>query len=431
MFWTPIKNKQPKLFSSYTGGWGQFLKQQDIETEQFTSIGDDELLLGASSLDYEDAVTIPFNKKQRITLLLQGDNSSGKSKLAQFLVYGQLNGRFKRPVLSCDAKLDSHTLIRKNTNQAHKRILKLFGIEPEKWDCAKYISPETLDVSGAWAKNKGGLFRISLKNLNDIKNPTVKLSLVWKLFNTEFGEPAARELQKIFLNEHPPMSMTELSKAIHSIEPKPPPTLLTQFDLLKDNKTLGDTGLNFPKLLMENELLILEMIISSAKENNIQDIFVNMVIMSCIQDRKLSVDTENKQGYINRPFTVFIEEGNVFCGKGKETAELADMITSKFRQFNPEKASKGIETYGCDSVIVSQHIHELSPILVKESDWVLMPKLTDMRDGEILKERNLDSVDLQELQSLDYPTTRPVEWSAIGKNKEIFHFWPLPTQNTM
>lgn len=420
----PFKVKHPRWQKDFSP-----LEAKELEIVDFPKIPDDVLVLGTEYPDSETLVTIPFDKEKRITIVIIGDNGSGKSVLAKFIVVDQLHGRYKRPLAVIDPKLDLQTILQKLNNKALIAKLGFFGFRPKAYNYAKFISPMALKIQGAITP-ENERYQMSLPMLNKIieYSPTIGLSEVYKLFNTQQGEASARELQTIFLSSKPENSLA-LEEDIYSIEPKCPPTLESQFKLLKLSKIIGDKGINYPELLMKFKILILEMQVSSKSENTLQDIFADNFVTSLIQDRSLSVSSNNTQGFIDTPFTIFMDEGSVFAGKDKQTSEIMQMITTKYREFSPAKKALGIKTYGCDSVIVSQHF-DLDDILIKEADWVIHAKISDDKDAEKLQLRGLYADDIQEAKHLD-SEGHPKQFQAVGKQGEKIRFYPLPTLSYM
>lgn len=391
---------------------------------------ENEAILGWDVNDPNLLSTIPFNPKKRLTMVIQGDADSGKSTLCKWFCT-QLNLRWKRPLAIFDPKRDWRTLLLKNTHQPHIQELERIGLKPKAYDKMCFISPEAIKIMDAQGKPYG----ISPKQISDLIqfNPILGTELVYKLWDTSSGEPVARALQRIFY-EKKPQSMKELINLIENYSKifdvsNTPPTLAAQFFLLQMQKILSDNSVNIPQLLAENKILDLELQISSEKENTIQDFFVFAAINDLIADRTVSVSSSNKQGYNHVPVTLIIEEGNVFAAPNRLTTEQLTMITTKYREINPLKASEGINTYGFDFIIVCQHISDLEQRIVEEADWIVTPRVSSDEDIQLLKLRGLDPFDIYELQNLEYSINKyPKTFKAIPKLKRngIRTFKPLP-----
>ncbi len=212
---------------------------------------------------------------------------------------------------------------------------------------------------------------------------------------------------------------------------KPAPNLMNVLLTYEKTKVIADNGIDYAKLLAENGILSIETGLSDPEKPTLADIFVEDAVINCLSDRIKSVTSANKEGNLHSPFTIFEEEMDVFAGKMKPTSNLLTQIITKYREISPDMKAKGIKTYGCDLIGLSQHISRLSSIMVREVDWILTPRLSDEKDGEVLRERGLDSYDVYQLAHLPFGRTHPKYWEAINKDGERFPFRPLPTASWM
>lgn len=402
------------------------LRQKEVEIEQFTTIGDDEILLGYDPDDPYKPVTIPFNKNKRITIVIQGDNSSGKSILARNLAIDQLHYRFGRKVLFIDPKGDSKNLMYQNKNQEHKRILENHGIMPGCYEYTKYISPAALSVSGAW----GEKYPLGLNNYGKIRELDMRLQMIWNAFFTKRGEAPARALQDFFsMPDNIPLRMQDFYDKVCAVKPAQL-VLQSYVKQYMENGTMADEGIDYARLLKEYGILAVQLVVSNPKKDTPQDIFFEDVLSHCVNDRKLSVVSGNREGSLSEPFCVLTDEGDNFMGKEKSTANLAESLTTKYREFEPAMKAQGIKTYGCDSIILSQHSYTLEKIPISEADWMIFSRVSDENDFQHrMKDRGYDGVNYYEWSNMEYEKdVYPKLFCAIDKNKTEKYFYPLPSR---
>jgi len=418
-------------YHSQNSQWSldNMLEQKEIEIEQFTEVGQNEILLGYDPDDPNEIVTIPFNPRKRITMVIQGDNNSGKSVLARNIVCDQLHARFGRKVLFLDPKGDSRNLKIPNRNASHRRILSNYNIMPTNYH-VKYISPIALNVQGAWARKPDGiLYKIGLDGYNKIENKEIRLNMLLNLFFTQKGEASARALQAFFLAEFVPSKMYQLKEMVQALKPKVL-VLDANVDLYEKTDVLGDKGIDYAKLLNENGILAVETVVSDPKKDTLQDVFIEDTIQHCVQDRTKSVITGNQEGNLSQPFTVLMEESDIFCGVGKNTAGITEQLVTKFREISPEQKAKGIATYGCDAIFVVQHSNKIEQVPVSEADWVIFSRISDEHDFDNrIADRGYDSVHKYDFMNMEYDANVwPKLHMAIDKNKTIKPFYPLPSR---
>lgn len=398
----------------------------------YKEIPDDVLFIGYELDNPDEPFFIPFNREKRISILIQGPNGSGKSKLYQNIMYDNLHLRQDRPVLDCGAKLDSQTIRFPNTNPKFVNRIKKFGGRPTGYPYAKYITPEFLNIPGAI----GERFSLSVKGLTELIkfSPTIGMNDTFNIFNTNMTDSAGTALMEFFMSEEPPYTIDELSKKIENHVKKNPQVkqLPNQFKMLTYTKRLTDSYISYPKLIKENKILCVEFQIASADENNIQAVFLNNIIQNVMQDRTLSILSNNQKGYLDKPPVIGSDEADIFAGAKTTTSETIRELLTKYREINPQKAAEGINTSGCDLLLATQHLSFLDPYIIAEADYIITAKIRNKSDAEILRNRGLSADDIYFLQhELPYPNTYPKPFAVIFPDNSIGLMYPKETLTWM
>ena len=408
-----------------------YLNPKIIEEKIFKQIPENVLFIGYDYYDTDEPFFIPFDPNKRITVLVQGKNGSGKSILFKRIVYDNLHLRQRRYVLDCGAKLDSQTIRYPNTNPKYIAKIKKFGGKPVAYPYAKYITPAFLNIPGAI----GEKFSLSVRGMSELIkfSPTIGMNDAFTIFNTNMTDSAGTALMEFFMSEEQPFSLNELSNKIESHVKKNPQVkqLPNQFKMLTFTKRLTDSYISYPKLIRENGILCVEFQLASADENNIQAVFLNNIIQNVMQDRTLSILSNNNQGYLNRPPVIALDEGEIFAGNKTSTSETIRELLTKYREINPQKAAEGINTTGCDLVLSTQHLSFLDPYIVAEADYIITSKIQNKSDAEILKSRGLSSDAIYFLQTMPYPDSYPKPFAVIYPDNSISLMYPAETLSWM
>lgn len=417
--------------SQKTNLWDYF-NPKKLDEEVFVDIPDDELLLGVRYDDPDEAFTIPWPKNKRQTFLVQGDNGSGKTNFCQSIAYGQYHDRRGTPILDAGAKLDCHKLLHKNTNPKFVNIIERWGGKAKAYDYAYFITPQFLNILGTIGKK----FKLSVEEINEL----IKISMfsgvdiLYSIFACDKYPSSKLPLQTFFTSqdEAPPKNTEELGTRIKHYKERDNSRILDlplRYNFLVNSGILGDEYINYAKLLKENGILCAEFDSSGKEENEIQSIFIDSILQQSLQDRTLSISSNNTRGYLDIPPLYYIDECHNFAAKGMLPAKTIMKILVTYREIAPAKASEGIDTVGAHLLLSTQHTSVLEKIIVAEVDNFITSKINHKPDIDMLSARGLDSYDIYEIQNLEYPKNLPTFWHIPRenpKNKTAFHPIPAP-----
>lgn len=409
-----------------------YLNPKKIEEKIFKEIPENVLFIGYDYYDPDEPFFIPFDKDKRITILIQGRNGSGKSILFKRIVYDNLHLRQGRYVLDCGAKADSQTIRSPNTNPKYLYKIRKFGGKPVAYSYAKYITPYFLRIPGAI----GDPFSLSVKGIADLIkfNATIGMKDIYGIFNTKMEDSSGTALLEFFSGKKPPPNtVKELEKLIENYTAKNPQMkhLTNQFSALTNTSKLTDNYIYYPELLKKHKILCCEFQVVNPDDNNVQTVFLNNIIQTVMQDRVQSIVSNNTQGYIDVPPVVALDEGDVFAADGTSTSYSIRELLTKYREINPQKASEGIKTAGCDLVLSTQHLSALDKYIVAEADYIITSKLQLKADAEVLKHRGLSSGAISFLQTMPYPDTYPKPFAIIYPDNSIALMYPAETLSWM
>lgn len=403
--------------------WSQ-LQRTDFEMPEFTTVANDEILLGASTRDYEDAVVIPYPKNRRLTIVIIGGQGSGKSILAKSIVYDNLHHRFGHPIFAIDPKKDSQRIRFPNTNPEFNARLHEYGINAKGYPHAKYIVPKFIDLEDALGKITNGEVTLSLRDFLATDKDT-RVALMASILQIKQEETGFAVINKLMMRDTPPTTIADFKcemLKIMDVKSLKSSRLGWKFDDLVDTKKLSDDTFEYGKELAKNKILIMEGTISDedTSEYMTQGVITNIAIHNIISERKKS---NNGNGCLNKIPVIFMDEASSFAGKGKMSAGIMTSLSTKYREIN-QKA-------GITSVVVSQFLHELAPKIVSEADYLIFPKINNANDIDILKVRPFDTYVLDNLH-FD-PNDRPNEWIVSGRNgiEDWQSFFPLPCASKM
>ena len=397
------------------------------QKDDFIGIPDDKILLGSSDRDYMDAVTIPYSRKRRQTIIICGGNGSGKSVVARVLGIDQLHGRFGHPVFAVDPKGDLHKLAMANEIAEFRRILYKFGINPKNYPYAKYIAPEFSDLGTSWGKRDGNEVTLCLRNIKNIENKDIRTATMMEIMKISIDEPAFFIISEIMEMDDFPIEYQEFRNAAKEIAERggyKSERFFRSLDNLVNTRKLSDRYFDYGRELMENELLIMEGSVTSKNlaENMSQGAIVNAAIYDIVNAR-INTIRNPEGGYMRKIPLIYMEEGDVFAGKGGLSAEVMTSLSTKYREIE--------EVPGISTLIVVQFLHNLPEELVNEAEYILCPKLTNSKDKELLKDRDSDIYHMQDMYF--NPEDRPNEWICYGRNGWNDHrrFFPIMTCTKM
>lgn len=407
--------KNTNFFAYNVNRWQPFKRK--FQEKNFIKIKENELLLGyePEDLDYETKVTIPFNPNKRITIVITGDNDSGKSVFAQFLI-SQLRYRFNRYIAFIDPKDDTYNMESPNTNPEFIKILKKYGIKPTAHKLIR-LYPKFAN----FIEVKGVSFIPSLFDFIG-SDRIILTDRLAQFFEIEKSDPALPLLCGVMLSNNPPKTLIELLNRIEQLQEagigERVKKLKAQIILKTMTEQLSDKPTNIPELLYKIGMLVFKIPLIK-EQTNLSDSITSLFISNLMTEREKSI---LGKGILNRPVSIICDEADKYAGTNTITNSLLSQITTKFRSLR--------NTAGLDSILVTQHAAYLDATQVLEADYIFGVKLTMKQDIELLKVRALNEI--HNITNLEYVINQhPKIFWCLNKNGEVKYFKPLPAPNSM
>lgn len=402
-----------------------FLKKGYVEEKDTVVVGNDEILLGASDRDYMDAVTIPYSRKKRITIVVVGGQGSGKTVLARSLVFDNFVNRFHHPVWFGDPKLDGHFLTEPNTNPAQIELLIRYGYRPRAYDIY-FAVPEFMDMYGARGKEDGHEITLSMENFLNMDKDSA-IAAISNVLSVKDDEPAFMIISQVMLSGNPPRTIEEFWSRVQQIMSETgikSSRLEQKWDNLVKTKKISNRYFNYAEKMMAHDAVVLEGTVADedSSEKMVQGIFINSAAHEIIAARTKAI-RDPQHGVLKKIPILYLDEANTYAGKGKISASVISSLSSKYRSIN--------NMAGISSVVVSQFLHTLASEIVNQADIILTPKIVDDRDLQILKDRGSDVYVFDEMH-YDI-NNRPNEFVAFGMGgyNDYKKFFSLPTCSQM
>ncbi len=202
-----VKVGHPKPFfisKSSSQRWHPF-RRGEIKQPEFVKVADDEILLGREIYDeeFETAVTWPYPRKRRMTIVIVGGQGSGKTIVEKSIALDQLHYRMGHPLLCIDPKLDTHSATKPNANPNFVKILKeKYKIKPKGFNIM-HVVPEFMDMFGAWGKRDGNEIRISMKDFEPMDKDT-RVATMCQILEVKTDEPAYAIISEIMMADELP-----------------------------------------------------------------------------------------------------------------------------------------------------------------------------------------------------------------------------------
>jgi hypothetical protein len=396
---------------------------------EFEGIAEDELLLGeeievwnhpetGEVITYEtgEPLAIPMSRNRRITMVMTGDNDSGKSVLSQLVIY-QLRYRFNRLIALIDPKGDSYNMEKPNTNYKLIQELLRYKIQPRGHQLIRLYLAFTRSLGV-----KGIPFTPSLPNFIGLEKAS-ELDRLAKYIGLERGDPSLPLLSSVIFAKNRPKTIDQMLYAIAEAKKSGvgarTEKLETLIKVKRDTGELGDEVMDIPKLINNYGMVVLQVPLGN-EQLNISDNIASLFISSIMVSREQAIVL--KKGWCNKPVSIVCDEANKYAGRNTITNSLLTEVTTRFRSIR--------NTAGLDSILITQHPSYLDDEQVLEADYVFGVRLNMENDINLLKRRVGSNIyNMQELPFVigEHPK---IFWVA-DKNGGVRYFKPLPAPNSM
>lgn len=402
-----------------------FLKPKIIEEPQFTTVTDDEILLGREPYDdeFETKVTYPNPRGRRTTIVICGGQGSGKTVVAKNIVFDNLHFRFGHPILAFDAKADTKAATKPNVNPQFIDIMAKYNIRPGGYNIM-HVVPKFMDLFGAWGKKAGNEISISMEDFT-LMDKDQRVAIMCQILEVKTDEPAYAVISQIMMAEELPKTPQQFLIQMQDImeaQKIKSERLKWKFEALINTKKIGVEHFDYYKHMKQRGIVALEGSIGDEKtiETMTQGVMVNLAIYNVVNGRL----NEIRKGKRREPIPyIFMDEASNYAGKDGLSAGIMTAVSTKYRAID--------EVPGIGSVVVTQFLRELAPKIVSEAELIICPKLTDARDIQIIKDRGSDNFLFDNMYY--NPDARPNEFVAFGRNglSDYRLFKPLPTRSWM
>lgn len=416
--YAPPKSVFTKKMETDQWKWG---KREYKKPEEYVYLGKNELMWGASTRDFEDAVVTEYNPNRRITIAICSGQGLGKSILVKNTAIDQLHYRYRHPILAIAPKpADFHRITQKNREHDFINLLAKYKITPKAYH-AKFVVPKFMDLMGSYGKKSGNEITLCLKDLKQMDKDTRTAMMCKLLGDTKTADAGYKVISGVMMRDDMPIDVDEfmerLDEEIQKYKSKPE-NVKTLFKNLIDTGKISNEHFDYSREMVKHGIVVLEG--SQASEDTFQGlsqgIFVNSAINNVIYGRK--------SGVFKKIPIILMEEANNYANKNGGTCSASmTAISTQYREVGSQA--------GISSIVVSQFLHELAPKIISEAEYIVCSKITNKLDLEILNKRDCDTSVMWNLHSSF--TEKPNEWVIYGRNGLDDHqtFFPLPTASSM
>jgi len=394
--------------------WRSF-HMEIVKKKEYTTVSNNELLLGTEFPDGDELITIPFNPNRRITIIISGDNDSGKTTLLNSIVYDQLHYRYGRYIAHIDPKGDTLNIEHPNINPEFIRKLA----DHEIYAGGYYLKRIYAKASGMLGID-GQSFIPALPDFQGADKAT-EMNRLKEFFHLTTPDASAALGLLCAAMQNKPETIKELLNGIAQMKEsgvgERTKKLESEIMARKLTDELGDESINMPKLLHDFHILVLRVPLT---KETMTDFIASLFVSNIMGSREKAIMTGD--GWVNKPTSIVCDEADKYAGERTLTNSLINQVTTKFRALN--------NTVGLDSILASQHISYLDPTQVLEADYIIGTRLNLKADIELLRPRA--GMGIYTMQETEFVIGQhPKEWWILDKNGQVFTFYPLPTRCSM
>jgi len=394
-----------------------------------------EILLGCTDLDFEEPVTLKYDPKERIVVIVSGQAGSGKTVLAQSL-FEQMIDKFGLYGAAVDPKGDCARMHEPLKEEKLVERLRKFGIQPKGFK-VKIIHPEFMKIFGC----SGYPFSIGMKNINTLSDKGHIEQVMDALLDVGIsGSPAAREVLKevIYSPRKLPDKVVDLDGDCFYRR-----VMQASFDRAEDlgrgkrrvslmlprlvkqayiQMRLSDVNnINFPYELVNNDILVLRSTLR--KEKTADSAYIATFIDSISSDR-LKFLEHDPDSLVDKPIVFLVDEADVVVGREKSPSqECIEYVATKDRRI------------GNNLLLVTQNPQRLNKNVIAQAQYFITSKIFSDDQKKALRERGVSGARIEEIyQNLSFSVENPVKEFNIltpdaGENSR--NFFPIPSMSSI
>jgi len=389
--------------------------------EQISEVPKDELFLGFETPDFEDVVTIKIPKTSRCSLTIS-QKGDGKSYLMWHIINDEWQRKTGWYVLRIDPQQEYLWSDRPVNTGKELKLLEKAGKKP--------IAPKIFFCSPEFAQlpyTRGKQARIGLNNIKNLLNTSEQVAVLADLLNISENDASYPslfsivkqgipdtypQLKKIIQNELLALKKTAEGKTISTKFYSAIERLFLQ-NILTDNE---NKTVDFASELATWGNMIIEVSRDIIKDKYSQ-IFVAQALKEIYASRMLYQVSRGKEGVVNMPVIVSIDEADLLVPRNKQTF-CAEVITQLF--------TKGRKA-GFSVNLITQDPTLLDNTAIKQVDWLFTTRVRDAQIAELVKNwTGADSRHIYDLFSnMDADRSRyPRQWGLLYDGTDVKLFYP-------
>lgn len=189
---------------------------------------------------------------------------------------------------------------------------------------------------------------------------------------------------------------------------------------IKQLKLSDQINYDFPKELVNNEILVIRSVIEKDKSGD--SAYIATVLSNIVSNRTLWLDSKGREGIISKPVVVYIDETDTLCGTDKSPSqEIIQRITTKYRRI------------GISLVLATQSPQMIDKGVLRETECIMSSRFNSEEERKAFANKGVSLRKISEMaMKLHFDKNNPVkEFIKVNEQGELETFFPTPSKSAI